>query len=1161
MRLLTWSLRSRLFGLVLIALLPAFALIAWHQGHHVEENAANALEQLSGIARTGALAQQRLLESARLLLVGLSEAPVVRGMQDKQCRDYLARLRERIPYAANLGVADLQGNLRCSAVPAAPGVNIADRAYFRDALARDGFAVGEYQLGRATGTASLGFGLPVRNAAGKVHGVAFLAFDLDVFARLTEETPLPDGAVMLTADSNGVLLSVRPAGMHKLGAKVDWPALDRLIQDHGNETRELRAADGTVWLYATVEVHVGGSRALSVAIGAPRESVVEAARRAAAQELALLAIALAAALGLAWAGYERAFVRPVRGFLHTVRRIARGELAARAPDPGPVREFAEIREAFNAMAAALEERDRRLAGLLEVSADWYWEQDADLRFTAFSGNLSERGDFDVNEFVGRRRWEIAFEDVSEDAWREHRALTEARQPFRDFLVSRRDPKGNKHYLSISGRPRFDQQGRFAGYTGVTRDVTAVRASEGRYRALFELSPDAVFVHAEGRIVLINASGARLYGAASPQALQGASIVDLVAESHRERVRERLQRLDREEGALPIAEIPQRRLDGSTFIGEVYTTPYEGEGRRSYVTEVRDVTARHQMENALRESEAQYRTLFEKSPIPMWVFSLENLRFLAVNDAAVANYGYTREEFLAMTIGDIRTPEEMDKVRAAIQGNQEPFRDAGIWRHRRKDGTAIDVHIDAYGVTFQGKVARLVLATDVTERLKYEARIEYLATHDGLTSLPNRNLFSDRLAQAITLARRAGQRVGVLLLDLDNFKMINDSFGHGAGDLVVQGVAQRLAGVLRAGDTVARFGGDEFVVLLTALGQAEDSALVVRKIQDALAAPFRVEGTEVFVTASLGVSTFPADGDDMATLLRNADVAMYKAKELGRNGVQFFASDFSTRAVERLEMEAGLRRALERHEFEIHYQPQVDLYTRRIFSAEALIRWRHPQRGLVPPGQFIQAAEDTGLIVPIGNWMLRAACTQLTQWRAAGLPALKVSVNVSARQFRDKTLAENVRDALAQAGVEPALLELELTEGLAMGNVEGFVATLGGLKSLGIGIAIDDFGTGYSSLSYLKRFPIDKLKIDQSFVRNLPAAEDDASIVRTVIALARSLRLRVIAEGVETWEQLEFLRLQACDEVQGYYFCRPVPAGEFARLLEAGLPPALWLPPG
>jgi diguanylate cyclase (GGDEF)-like protein/PAS domain S-box-containing protein len=1043
----SWSLRSRLLALVLVALLPAFVLLGWNAYQSRTEQVAHARNHVGDLARLAAFARGRLVESAHLILIGVARSPIVREKRFGECAAHFAEVRASLPHVANLGFADPSGRLRCSAVPAAPGISVADREYFREALARNDFTVGHYQVGRATDAATINFGLPVSEGT-QLVGVAFVAFDLSAFDALPQAAGIPADAVVVTADRAGVVLHGMPPGERSTD-----PGIDRMLRDGAAGTAEMNNADGEPHYYSWAPVMLNGERVLSVAIGIPKEGIVGPIDRGLIAELAVLLAVLFAALTTTWFGYERSIVRPVQGFLHTVRRIAQGELSARAGPPGTVREFNQIQAAFNEMALALEQR----VGALQ------------------------------------------------------------------------------------------------------RAEIALRAGEERYRALFELSPDAVFVHAAGRIRLINGAGATMYGAASPRDLEGIPILDLVDPAYRDRVAQRLAQLEHGSGPLPITEIPQRRLDGGTFVGQVYTTPYPAEGPGNFVTEVRDVTARHEMELALRESEAQYRTLFEKSPIPMWVYAVKDLRFLAVNEAAVTQYGYSREAFMQMTAADIRPPEEIDKLMASIQQTPEVYGDAGIWRHRRKDGTLIDVHVDTFGVAFRGERARLVLATDVTERLKYEARIEYLATHDGLTGLPNRTLFADRLAQAVTQARRDERGVAVLMFDVDNFKIVNDSFGHPGGDEVLKGLAARFSALLREGDTVARLGGDEFVILLGGIRRSEDVGVVIRKMRESLAHPFEVEGTEVFVTGSIGVSTFPADGDDLATLLRNADVAMYKVKEGGRNNSQYFTAELGMRTTARVELEAGLRRALEREEFEIHFQPQVDLYTRRIVSAEGLIRWRAPQRGLVPPGEFIRCAEETGLIVPMGTWMLRAACRQLRAWREAGLSKVRISINVSARQFREGTLLDNVREALAESKVEPGELELELTEGLAMGNVEGLLATLAGLKSLGVSIAIDDFGTGYSSLSYLKRFPIDRLKIDQSFVRNLPGSEDDAAIARTIIALGRSLGLHVIAEGVETYEQLEFLRLQGCDEAQGYYFGRPMPAAEFEPLLDAGVDPALWRP--
>jgi diguanylate cyclase (GGDEF)-like protein/PAS domain S-box-containing protein len=455
----------------------------------------------------------------------------------------------------------------------------------------------------------------------------------------------------------------------------------------------------------------------------------------------------------------------------------------------------------------------------------------------------------------------------------------------------------------------------------------------------------------------------------------------------------------------------------------------------------------------------------------------------------------------------------------------------------------------------GQVTGAVMVfRDVSEARLMECKLSHLAQHDFLTDLPNRMLLKDRLDHAVALARRHNTKVAVLFLDLDRFKHINDSLGHAIGDRLLQEVGKRLLASVRGSDSVSRQGGDEFVVVLSQLEHAQNAARHAEKIHAALSAPHAIARHDLHVNVSIGISIFPDDGHDAETLIKCADTAMYHAKECGRNTYQFFKPEMNVRAVERQSLEAHLRRALERREFVLHYQSKTDLETGAISGAEALIRWSHPERGLLRPSQFVPIAEDCGLIVPIGRWVLREACRQARAWQAAGLPPVPVAVNISASEFRHKDFLAGVRAILAETKLEPRYLELELTESVLMQDVESTAAVLKALKSMGVLLAIDDFGTGYSSLNYLRQFPIDALKIDQTFVRDGTTDTGDAAIVTAVIALGRSLRKRVIAEGVETREQLAFLKSHFCDEGQGYHFSRPVIAAEFALSLEGLLAP-------
>jgi diguanylate cyclase (GGDEF)-like protein/PAS domain S-box-containing protein len=451
------------------------------------------------------------------------------------------------------------------------------------------------------------------------------------------------------------------------------------------------------------------------------------------------------------------------------------------------------------------------------------------------------------------------------------------------------------------------------------------------------------------------------------------------------------------------------------------------------------------------------------------------------------------------------------------------------------------------------VGAVMVFRDVSATVALTSKIRHQAHHDFLTNLPNRVLLNDRVTQAISLARRNASYPVLLFLDLDKFKHINDSLGHAVGDLLLQGVSERLLHCVRASDTVSRHGGDEFVVLLANERRPEDAVLAADKILIALSTPFLIEGQELHTSTSIGIAAYPLDGTDAAALIKNADTAMYHAKERGRNNYQFFRHDMNTRAMERQLVESNLRRALEHEEFTLHYQPKVDFETGRITGVEALLRWEHPEWGLVTPDRFISIAEECGLIVPIGRWVMREVCAQAVRWRAAGIAPVSIAVNVSALEFRHRDFSDHLLGLFEETGVDPSCLQLELTESVLMRDVAASASLLAGFKAMGVQIAVDDFGTGYSSLSYLNQFPIDVLKIDQSFVKAIDGTvERNGAIVGAVISMGKNLQQRVIAEGVEEERQFDFLKAHECNEGQGYWFSHPVDAARMQAMLGAGV---------
>jgi diguanylate cyclase (GGDEF)-like protein/PAS domain S-box-containing protein len=680
---------------------------------------------------------------------------------------------------------------------------------------------------------------------------------------------------------------------------------------------------------------------------------------------------------------------------------------------------------------------------------------------------------------------------------------------------------------------------------------ALRDTEEKYRMLLDGVQDyAIFMlDRRGQVVSWNAGAERIIGYTAGQILgQNFSCFFSPEDIKRGRPEEVLQMTAasgrHEEQAMRV------RKDGSQFLASItFTALHDSGGNLQGFSEIsHDLSER-------TESEAKYRGLLEAAPDAMVVVDQRG-EILLLNVQAEKQFGYHRDELVGQKVKNI-IPEGFaerliaDALRSAEDALAQQIGTGIELNGRRKDGSEFPIEIMLSPLESAEGILVTAAIRDITTRKRAEAQVIHSSEHDFLTGLPNRMLLNERVDQAIRLARRYGRKIAVLFLDLDGFKHINDSLGHPAGDRLLQSVAKCLVDCVRGSDTVSRQGGDEFVVLLSEVAQVENPSIAVRRMLTAVAEDHSVDDHDLHITCCIGVSIYPDDGLDSETLIKNADTAMYQAKENGPQSYQFFKPAMNVRAVARQSIEEDLGRALEREEFAVHYQPKIDLVTGKITGAEALLRWT-PKRGPVSPAEFIPVAEDCGLILPIGQWVLREACRQARVWVDAGLPPVTMAVNISAVQFRNDNFLDDVFAILKDTGLDPRFLELELTESVLMKHAESAESVLRTLRARGVQVAVDDFGTGYSSLSYLRKFPIDTLKIDQSFVGQITTVPDETIIVKAVISMGRSLKLRVVAEGVETQEQLAFLQAHQCDEAQGYYFSRPVLPEQFAKLLETGI---------
>jgi len=733
------------------------------------------------------------------------------------------------------------------------------------------------------------------------------------------------------------------------------------------------------------------------------------------------------------------------------------------------------------------------------------------------------------------------------------------EPFRAVFTNRHK-NGTDYHEEKNITPLKDENGRISHFVSTGRDISDRLRSELQNRRLqdflnsvVENLPVMLFVKDAKtlRFVRFNKAAEELLGYPREELL-GKSDYDFFPKDEADffTTMDREVLSNGEMVDVPLEKI-HTRYKGMRLLRTHKIPIFDEAGKPLYLLGIsEDITERKLTEDRA----ARLGRILERSSNEIYVFDAESLKFTQANQGALRNLGYTLDELRGLSVVNIKSSFSQEQFQELI----EPLRRGEIetlsfeTEHQRKDGSRypVEVHLQLSGA--ETPPVFVAIVQDISERQEAQARLNYLAFYDTLTGLPNRALLLDRLGQAMLESERFERLVAVMFLDLDRFKLVNDTLGHVAGDLLLKSVAERLSNCVRQGDTVARLGGDEFTVVLANVAHADDVGFVARKVLNVFTAPFRISGQELFVSTSIGITLYPLDDNDPEVLLKNADSAMYHAKDSGRNTFQFFTPDLNLRAARRLDLETALRHALERDEFLLHYQPQVDLATGKITGVEALIRWQRPGIGLVSPLDFIPLAEETGLIVPIGDWVLRTACAQALAWQQTGLPALFMSVNIAARQFQTQNLAEVVARILRETGLDPRWLTLEITESTVMSDAGAAISTLREIGSLGVGLSVDDFGTGHSSLSYLKRFPLNYLKIDKSFIDDITTDKNDAAITTAIINMAGSLEIKVVAEGVETLAQLKFLSTRGCDAMQGYYFSKPLPAADLASLLAGNI---------
>ena len=1179
-QLATGSLSARIRLLILVATLPALALVAYQAQASREESVAAARASALLLTRTLASSQQSLIDSTRTFLQQLAATRRAQQLDAPDCSQYLAEVLALNATYVNIGLPRADGDLRCSAVPARVPVNLTDQPHFLRAIVAREFSVGSFQVDPAVGVASVSFAQPLIDPDTRaVLGAAVAVVSLDWWSRRLHELGLPDGAVARVIGPDGRVLARYPPEPEELGTQPDLPVPGAGAQALQGGASLLETEDGARYIEVVRPLLESQGRPVaSMRLSVPLDALYARIARQMWRDIGFLLLGLLASFVLAHEGVRRGVGKPLARLLRATDQLAQGQQVAAVPETG-FRELAQLAQRFNHMAQArqqaegeLRQSEENLAITLDSIGDAVVVTDAAGQVVRMNGVAEQMTGWPLREARGRPLTDI-FRIVN----------ARTREPSKDpvqlvmasglvvelsnhtTLIAR---GGTEYQIADSAAPIRNAAGGITGVVLVFSDVTEsyrvrrqLEDNEARFCTLTMLSSDWYweqdaqlrFVTLEGEAAARNLPGPQWHVGKTRHevatddggAVAASEGIAVDWAQHEQTLREHREFRD--------FEYPRRSTSGAVEWVSVSGTPmFDADGAFvGYRGIGNNITARKNAERELRIAAIAF-----ESQEGMLVTDADTV-ILRTNRAFTKITGYDSADAVGRRASFLASGQH---DAAFFTGLRRTLDSVGEWSgeiwNRCKDGR---VSLHQMSITAvqdgEGRLTHYVASlSDITQKAAAAREIEHLAFYDPLTLLPNRRLMMDRLQQAFASSARSGQYGALLCLDLDHFKNLNDTLGHDMGDVLLQQVAQRLKACVREGDTVARLGGDEFLLLLKGMSSepteaAEHTQTVGNKVLAALNQPYQLALHHVHSTPSIGAVLFSGQAQQSVDeLMKRADLAMYAAKTAGRNAVRFFDPRMQAAVTARAAMENDLRTALAEDQFRLHYQVQVGQGGQAI-GAEVLIRWQHPGRGLVMPGEFIPLAEETGQILGIGLWVLRTACRQLRQWQDDPARShLQLAVNVSARQFRQGDFVDQVCAVLSETGARADRLKLELTESMALDNVEHTIARMNALRALGMGFSMDDFGTGQSSLSYLTRLPLDQLKIDQSFVRNIGLQETDALIVQTIIGMAQSLGIGVIAEGVETAAQREFLAQHGCTQWQGYLFSRPVPLENFEQLM-------------